>query len=97
MKEEGAGDGFLRADQIDLKNLDDQLERHLARVSTLEKKKENELEEEGGPSFSGSRQREEWEIDPTKLVIKSVIARGTFGSVHRGVYDGHDVAGERQK
>lgn len=39
------------------------------------------------------KQRQEWEIEPSKLVIKSVIARGTFGTVHRGLYDGHDVAG----
>ncbi|KAL0364594.1 UNVERIFIED_CONTAM: Serine/threonine-protein kinase STY13 [Sesamum angustifolium] len=38
------------------------------------------------------RQRHEWEIDPSKLIIKGVIARGTFGTVHRGVYDGQDVA-----
>ncbi|MBA0697542.1 hypothetical protein Goari_021080, partial [Gossypium aridum] len=50
--------------------------------------------EEGGgqlrPSNTGRRQ--EWEIDPSKLIIKSVIARGTFGTVHRGMYDGQDVA-----
>ncbi|KAG6497360.1 hypothetical protein ZIOFF_045259 [Zingiber officinale] len=72
-----------RADQIDLKNLDEQLERHLSRALTMEKRKEEERRE---------RQREEWEIDPSKLVIKGVIARGTFGTVHRGVYDGMDVA-----
>ncbi|XP_010551896.1 PREDICTED: serine/threonine-protein kinase HT1 [Tarenaya hassleriana] len=36
--------------------------------------------------------RREWEIDPSKLIIKSAIARGTFSTVHRGVYDGQDVA-----
>ncbi|KAI7754080.1 hypothetical protein M8C21_009595 [Ambrosia artemisiifolia] len=36
--------------------------------------------------------RQEWEIDPSKLIIKSVLARGTFGTVHRGLYDGLDVA-----
>ncbi|TQD77571.1 hypothetical protein C1H46_036894 [Malus baccata] len=29
---------------------------------------------------------------PSKLLIKSVIARGSFGTVHRGIYDGQDVA-----
>ncbi|ONK81789.1 uncharacterized protein A4U43_C01F32890 [Asparagus officinalis] len=81
MKESG-GDGFVRADQIDLKSLDEQLERHLTRAYTLEKKKKQDEE----------RQREEWEIDPSKLIIKTAIARGTFGTVHRGVYDGQDVA-----
>ncbi|XP_074558236.1 serine/threonine-protein kinase 52-like [Curcuma longa] len=80
---EGRGDGFVRADQIDLKSLDEQLERHLSRAWTMEKAKE--VERRG-------RQREEWEIDTSKLVIKAVIARGTFGTVHRGVYDGQDVA-----
>ena len=84
MKEKS--DGFVRADQIDLKSLDEQLQRHLSRAWTMEKKKEQQQEER-------PKTREEWEIDPTKLVIKSVIARGTFGTVHRGVYDGQDVAG----
>ncbi|KAM1201251.1 hypothetical protein FF1_017539 [Malus domestica] len=37
MKE--SSDGFFRADRIDLKSLDEQLERHLNRVLTLEKSK----------------------------------------------------------
>ena len=37
--------------------------------------------------------RQDWEIDASKFVVKSVLARGTFGTVHRGVYDGEDVAG----
>ena len=81
MKE--SSDGFVRADQIDLKSIDEQLDRHLSRAWTMEK------EEEEGRRVA----REEWEIDPSKLIIKSVIARGTFGTVHRGVYDGQDVAG----
>lgn len=84
MKEEG-GDGFVRADQIDLKSLDEHLDRHLSRAWTMEQRKEEERRE---------RRREEWEIDTSKLVIKGAIARGTFGTVHRGVYDGQDVAGE---
>jgi hypothetical protein len=40
-----------------------------------------------------NKERQEWEIDPSNLIIKSVIARGTFGTVHRGIYDGQDVAG----
>ncbi|CAN6462830.1 unnamed protein product [Victoria cruziana] len=34
----------------------------------------------------------EWEIDLSKLDVKSVIAHGTYGTVYRGVYDGQDVA-----
>ena len=96
----GGDAGFVRADQIDLKSLDEQLERHLSRAWTMEKRKE---EASGGAdqrgAGAGARQhsrrprREDWEIDPAKLVVKGVIARGTFGTVHRGIYDAHDVAG----
>ncbi|KAK9271654.1 hypothetical protein L1049_002017 [Liquidambar formosana] len=79
----GNSDGFVRADQIDLKRLDEQLQRHLSRAWTMEKKKKEEEERSN---------RQEWEIDPSKLIIKAVIARGTFGTVHRGLYDGQDVA-----
>jgi hypothetical protein len=96
----GGGDGgFVRADQIDLKSLDEQLERHLSRAWTMEKRKE---EASAGAAGAAGRQhslrprREDWEIDPAKLVVKGVIARGTFGTVHRGIYDGHDVAGTVQ-
>ncbi|GAU49232.1 hypothetical protein TSUD_282830 [Trifolium subterraneum] len=97
MKKSESG-GYVRADQIDLKSLDEQLQRHLSRAWTMEKKnkeKEDESSEvEVGRSSSNttSRNRQEWEIDPSKLIIKTVIARGTFGTVHRGVYDGIDVA-----
>ena len=114
-------DGFVRADQIDLKSLDEQLERHLNRVWTMDNSKtkktnddedgqqeplQNDIKKSNSnnslnlgfsnptpitvPKFN---QRHDWEIDPAKLLIKSVIARGTFGTVHRGVYDGQDVAG----
>ncbi|CAA2998400.1 serine threonine- kinase HT1-like [Olea europaea subsp. europaea] len=99
-------DGFVRADQIDLKSLDEQLERHLSRARTMEKNKKNQEDFPmtaaaatttttiGGDGDGGAnrRQRHEWEIDPSKLIIKGVIARGTFGTVHRGIYDGQDVA-----
>eukprot|EP01018_Ginkgo_biloba_P020667 Gb_03661 [translate_table: standard] len=72
-------EGFFRADQIDLKNLDAQLEKHLSKVWTMEKE--------------AKRPKEDWEIDLRKLVLKGKIAQGTFGTVHRGVFDGQDVAG----
>ena len=90
MKKSESG-GYVRADQIDLKSLDEQLQRHLSRAWTMEKNKEKEEEEE--VEGRSTRSRQEWEIDPSKLVIKTVIARGTFGTVHRGIYDGQDVAG----
>lgn len=103
-------DGFVRADQIDLKSLDEQLERHLSRALTLEKNKKRDEEDATAVAIGGSassspvalngggfvgkrKQRLEWEIDPSKLIIKTVLARGTFGTVHRGIYDGQDVAG----
>ncbi|CAA6665498.1 unnamed protein product [Spirodela intermedia] len=72
----GGGGGFVRADQIDLRKI---------------------RKQEGGGGSRGrsggaAREKPEWEIDPSKLVIKGAIARGTFGTVHRGVYDGLDVA-----
>lgn len=90
-KSESGGGGYVRADQIDLKSLDEQLQRHLTRAWTTEKNKKKKEEEESGGRSNQTRQ--EWEIDPSKLIVKSVIARGTFGSVHRGIYDGQDVAG----
>jgi hypothetical protein len=103
MKEGGGDGGFVRADQIDLKSLDEQLERHLSRAWTMEKRKEEAAADQRGskpPALAAAhysqnrrQRREEWEIDPAKLVVRGVIARGTFGTVHRGVYDGHDVAG----
>lgn len=109
MKEKSeSGGGYVRADQIDLKRLDEQLQRHLSRAWTMEKnknKKDGEEGEAGGGEVrvgvggavqrltSTTIKRQEWEIDPSKLIIRSAIARGTFGSVHRGIYDGQDVAG----
>ncbi|KAG6581025.1 hypothetical protein SDJN03_21027, partial [Cucurbita argyrosperma subsp. sororia] len=93
MKEKGeSGDGYVRADQIDLKSLDEQFQRHLSKAWTMEKNKRKDDEEGGGGRRPGIT-RQEWEIDPSKLIIKAVLARGTFGTVHRGIYDGQDVAG----
>ncbi|KAL3526042.1 hypothetical protein ACH5RR_014414 [Cinchona calisaya] len=92
----GGGVGFVRADQIDLKSIDEQLQRHLSRAWTMEKnnnkKNNNNNGEERGDWEREIPIRYDWEIDPSKLLIKSVIARGTFGTVHRGIYDGLDVA-----
>ncbi|GLJ22035.1 hypothetical protein SUGI_0412900 [Cryptomeria japonica] len=71
-------EGFFRPDQIDLNNLDAQLEKHLSKACTMEKE--------------SKRQKEEWEIDLKKILLKGKIAQGTFGSIYRGVFDGQDVA-----
>lgn len=95
MKEKSeSGGGYVRADQIDLKSLDEQLQKHLSRSWTMEKnKKREEEEEEEAASRQTASTRQDWEIDPSKLIVKGAIARGTFGTVHRGIYDGQDVAG----
>lgn len=92
MKE--GNDGFVRADQIDLKSLDEQLQRHLSRAWTMEKNNNNNNKQGGEAERERVPIRQDWEIDTSKLIIKTVIARGTFGIVHRGVYDGLDVAGQ---
>uniref|UniRef100_A0A2N9GPW2 Protein kinase domain-containing protein n=1 Tax=Fagus sylvatica TaxID=28930 RepID=A0A2N9GPW2_FAGSY len=76
---------FVKADMIDdIKRIDEQLQRHLNRVWAMQNlDKGNKVR---------ITQKQDWEIDPTKLIIKQVIARGAFGTVHRGLYDGKDVA-----
>ncbi|CAN1334692.1 Serine/threonine-protein kinase STY13 [Linum perenne] len=96
MKE--TNDGFVRADQIDLKSLDEQLERHLSRVRTMEKNTNKRSDSDDSnhaalTSTTSLHDRREWEIDPSKLLIKGgVIGRGTFATIHRGFYDSLDVA-----
>lgn len=74
-------DMFVRADLIDLKNLDIKLEKKLSKAWL----------KNSGPCSLDSK--EEWEIDPSKLNIRYVVAKGTYGTVYRGLYDGQDVAG----
>ncbi|XP_068327711.1 serine/threonine-protein kinase 52-like [Pyrus communis] len=69
---------IFRADKIDLKNLDIQLEKHLSRVWSK--------------NIERTRPKEEWEIDLAKLEIRYIVARGTYGTIFRGTYDDEDVA-----
>ncbi|PIN19481.1 Tyrosine kinase [Handroanthus impetiginosus] len=69
---------FLRADKIDFKTWDVQLEKHLSRAWSRDTEVHSKTEE--------------WEIDLAKLDIRNVIAHGTYGTVYKGVYDGQDVA-----
>jgi nuclear transport factor 2 (NTF2) superfamily protein len=75
----GSKDMFFRADTIDFKSLDIQLEEHLSRVWP----RETEVQ----------TYKEEWEIDLSKLELRYLIAHGTYGTVYRGIYGGQDVAG----
>lgn len=76
----GGKDMFFRADKIDLKSLDIQLENQLNKVWSK------------GKGSTAERPKEEWEIDLSKLEIRYEVARGTYGTVYRGTYDGQDVA-----
>ncbi|KAF7806883.1 serine/threonine-protein kinase STY13-like [Senna tora] len=71
-------DRIFRADKIDLKNLDIQLEKHLSRVWSRE--------------IESKRPKEEWEIDMAKLDLRYIVAHGAYGTVYRGTYDSQDVA-----
>ncbi|XWS08937.1 hypothetical protein CRYUN_Cryun40dG0043100 [Craigia yunnanensis] len=71
-------DMIFRADKIDLKSLDMQLEKHLSRVCSR--------------NIENQRPVEEWEIDLAKLDLRHVIAHGTYGTVYRATYDNQDVA-----
>ncbi|XVF21725.1 hypothetical protein REPUB_Repub12eG0114900 [Reevesia pubescens] len=73
-------DMFLRADKIDFKSWDLQLDKHLSRAWSRDK------------DISTMTKKEEWEIDLAKLDIRHVLDHGTYGTVYRGVYDGQDVA-----
>lgn len=73
-------DMYFRADKIDLKSLDVQLEKHLSRVWSR--------------NVDAPKPKEVWEIDLAKLDIRYLIARGTYGTVYRGTYDNQDVAGK---
>ncbi|KAK3041783.1 hypothetical protein RJ639_000299 [Escallonia herrerae] len=89
--------GFVKMDTIDMRKVDEELQRRVYRVWTKQKISDDRQGQQK-IRFTDSKEEqeeeeEEWEIDPAgKLVVKGVIARGTFGSVHRGVYDGKDVA-----
>lgn len=82
-KEEGSNgneETYLRADKIDFKSWDVQLDKHFSRAWSRDREVVHS-------------NKEEWEIDSSKLDIRYVIAHGTYGTVYRGTYDGQDVAG----
>lgn len=72
-------DMIFRADMIDLKSLDAQLEKHLTKAWSKR--------------IDQNRPREEWEIDLAKLNLRYVFAHGAYGTVYRADYDDKEVAG----
>jgi serine/threonine protein kinase len=80
MEEQREGFRPAAKNKIDIKSLDDQLQKLLEKVRIIEeKKKEKETVYE-------------WEIDPEKLVLEKAFAHGTFATVYRGLYNGQEVA-----
>lgn len=73
-EKENSCSNYVRADKINLADLDAALNR-ISKGKTPERYK-----------------KAEWEIDLGKLVLKSIIARGTYGTVYKGVFDGQAVA-----
>ncbi|XP_024313623.1 serine/threonine-protein kinase STY13 isoform X2 [Brachypodium distachyon] len=78
---------YVRADKIDLSNLDVELEQTRSKV-WLEQQRAGAA----SPQQQPGRELLEWEIDLAKLDIDNQVASGTFGVVYRGTYDGNDVA-----
>ncbi|CAI0386368.1 unnamed protein product [Linum tenue] len=77
----------------DLKKSLDQLDRHLDRaLMNIHRNKSGAAAAAAAANGMVTRRREEWEIDPRKLVVKQLIGRGTYAAVHLGTYDGQDVA-----
>ena len=81
----------------EIKRIDEQLQRSLSLRSM---QKQQNLDDKGMQNLEDKEkkkvrftEKQDWEIDPSKLIIKQVIAPGAFGTVHRGIYDGQDVAG----
>ncbi|QHO60015.1 Serine/threonine-protein kinase [Arachis hypogaea] len=71
-------DMLFKADKIDLKSLDDELEKHLTRILSRH--------------IDAKRPKEEWEIYLVKLNLQHVVVNGAYGTVYKGTYDGQDVA-----
>eukprot|EP00897_Mesotaenium_endlicherianum_P008639 jgi/Mesen1/7803/ME000408S06912 len=73
---------FVRADLLDLANLDAEISKRFGSRGDVASKVPEPKE----------AVHYEWQIDMDKLVLGSVIAQGSYGTVHRGTYEGKEVA-----
>nr|XP_009589903.1 serine/threonine-protein kinase STY13-like [Nicotiana tomentosiformis] len=72
--------------EIDLRRMDEQLQKHLDRVFSNPKCCESEE-----PKVQVIK-KEEWEFDCKNIKVESLIGQGAYGSVYKGVYNGKEVA-----
>ncbi|XP_016162927.1 40S ribosomal protein S5 [Arachis ipaensis] len=80
MKKNESG-GYVRADQIDLKSLDEQLQRHLSRAWTMEKNKEKQQQEDDAAmAAAAAAAPPPTEVDSTQLDVK-LFNRWSFDDV----------------
>ncbi|GJP42484.1 hypothetical protein CLOM_g2039 [Closterium sp. NIES-68] len=93
---------MARADLVNLADLDRALDRALSR-----REKPAAAPQAAGPAGEGGgsdadklghgpqaegSERPAWEIDVKNVVLRKLIANGTFGTVYRGTFQGKDVA-----
>ncbi|KAM7280219.1 hypothetical protein ACFE04_007353 [Oxalis oulophora] len=70
---------IFRADKIDLKSLDIQLDKYASKAWARN-------------NVPHQRPKEEWEIDLSNLELRHLVAHGTYGTIYRGSYQDQDVA-----
>lgn len=71
----------LREEMLKIKrSMDEQLQKHGIGFTTET------------PVISKPK-KDEWEVDPLKLVVKSYLSQGAFASVFKGYLAGQEVAG----
>ena len=57
-----------------------------------EEQQQQQQQQQGGRQGAGGGGGRR--LDPSEIVLRQFLARGSYGSVHRGSYKGRDVAGE---
>lgn len=86
---------ILLASEVGLKNIGVHHDKHLFYLDVPIDKHSSEAWSRNveQPQNNSSTPRELWEIDPSKLEIRYLVAQGTYGTVYRGTYNTQDVAG----